>query len=149
MWTTSTVTDSGVTHVIVEARAVGQRRRLVDPVVIEGHEPIGSVRDLLEFVVHREVDLHNDRSRQHGLIRVLTPGQVAEGAAAGKVDPEAHLRQVPTDAGAAVATAVEAFSDGVFFVFVDGSQVQDLDSPIDVTSDTPVRFVRLVALAGG
>ncbi len=49
----------------------------------------------------------------------------------------------------AVATAIEAFVDGLFLVLVDGRQETELDAQVFVSADSTVTFVRLVALSGG
>jgi hypothetical protein len=53
------------------------------------------------------------------------------------------------DAAEALQTALEAFDDGLYFVFIDDEQVEELDAPIRLRSDSSVTFLRLVALAGG
>jgi hypothetical protein len=54
------------------------------------------------------------------------------------VDPERQL-----------AAAVEAFERRRIVIIVDSRQVLDLDQAIVVTSDTEVRFLKLVPLVGG
>jgi len=49
----------------------------------------------------------------------------------------------------AVAIAVEAFQDGLYFIFIDGVQQKELDREVVVRPDSRVTFLRLVALAGG
>jgi hypothetical protein len=44
---------------------------------------------------------------------------------------------------------VEAFADGLYVVFIDGVQIEDLDAPVPVGPDSTMRLVRLVALVGG
>ncbi|MBW3653458.1 MAG: hypothetical protein KY433_07670, partial [Actinobacteria bacterium] len=55
----------------------------------------------------------------------------------------------PPPAEVAVATAIEAFVDGLFLVLVDGRQETELDAQVFVSADSTVTFVRLVALSGG
>jgi hypothetical protein len=53
------------------------------------------------------------------------------------------------DAGRQLAAAIEAFERTRILVVVDDRQVLDLDQPLIVTSDTEVRFIKLVPLVGG
>jgi hypothetical protein len=48
-----------------------------------------------------------------------------------------------------VAKALEAFSAGRFFVFVEGKQIDDPDEEFAVRPSTRIRFVRMVPLVGG
>lgn len=45
--------------------------------------------------------------------------------------------------------AIQAFQRNGFFVLVDDRQVTELDEPLDLTTDSDIRFVRLVQLVGG
>jgi hypothetical protein len=53
------------------------------------------------------------------------------------------------DAGKQLAAAVEAFERTRIVVIVDGKQVKELDQPITVSSDSEIRFLKLVPLVGG
>lgn len=48
-----------------------------------------------------------------------------------------------------VHAALEAFEDGLYFVFIDDRQIETLDERVTVGAGSRVRFLRLVALAGG
>ena len=49
----------------------------------------------------------------------------------------------------AVETALLAFQDGLYYVFVDEQQVTELDAPVPLRAASRLMFLRLVALAGG
>jgi hypothetical protein len=53
------------------------------------------------------------------------------------------------DADEAVATALEAFEDGLYLVVVDGQELRNLDAQVFLQPDSRVAFVRLTLLAGG
>lgn len=134
----------------VEATVVGRAGAAIEPRSMElDWAAPAPLRDLIADVVRDEVRDYNARERRQRLIRVLTPDEIARGAAAGKIDSGGRETTGPAAAEEAVATALEAFADGLYFVFVDGVQVEHLDEPVTVAPDTRVRFVRLVALAGG
>lgn len=134
----------------VEARVLGRSDAGIEPRQVD-FAPSGAVplRELIAHAVRHEVGAFTERERQRRFVRVLTARQIDDGVRAGKIDPDSHTPSEPVDADAAVATAVEAFGDGFYFVFVDGRQRDDLDELVEVTETTTVRFVRLVPLAGG
>ncbi len=53
------------------------------------------------------------------------------------------------DPSAAVAAALLAFEDGLYYVFVDNEHRTSLDDEIRLRTESRVTFLRLVALAGG
>ena len=90
------------------------------------------------------------RQAEQKTLRVLTARQITEGAARGKIDSGGReLEAGMVDADTAVAAALEAFEDGLYFVFVDGNQVENLDSHLQLVPGSAITFLRLVALAGG
>jgi hypothetical protein len=50
--------------------------------------------------------------------------------------------------GDAVATALQAFEDGIYLVILDGEEQRDLDREVHLQPDSRLVFVRLVMLAG-
>ena len=57
--------------------------------------------------------------------------------------------QQDVDDETAVANALQAFVDGIYYVILDGTQCRDLDEQVVVADDSTVTFLRLVPLAGG
>lgn len=157
--------DGGAVTITVEARVMGQRRPLVEgwavPLPARTIEDDGSggagalrLRDLLGHVVRQEVRAYRGRQEERRLARVLSPAQIAGAVARGKVEmgglsEEAAAARAEVDEDAAVATALQAFEDGLYFVFLDGAQQENLDAAVRLKGDSTLTFIRLVALAGG
>lgn len=80
---------------------------------------------------------------------MLTPADLARGVDTGAYGREARGVAAPPSEAEAIERAVEAFTDGLFFAFIDDIQVKTLDSPITARPDSTLRLLRLVALAGG
>jgi hypothetical protein len=67
----------------------------------------------------------------------------------GKVDAgERDLGQKVNTANA-IAIALQAFEDGLYFVFIDELQQTNLDSEVFLKVNSKVIFLRLTALVGG
>lgn len=137
---------------IVEARMLGQRK----PLVPEWHVDLPTdldesptLRALIERIVLAEVEAFNQRQEQRRLTHVLTPHQIQEAVQRGKVDMGGHAETALAEGDAAVATALQAFEDGLYFVFVDDVQYAKLDDVIPLRAASRMLFLRLVALAGG
>ncbi len=137
---------------LVEAKLVGQRKPVFSDWRIDLPQRGGDhlrLRDLITRVVLEEVAAFKTRQQQRRLAQVLTPQQIEAGRVKGKIDPgERDLKQ-EVDPDAAVATALQAYEDGLYFVFIDGVQQTGLDSEVFLQPESRVTFLRLVALAGG
>lgn len=139
----------------IEARTLGSKKPLLPtwsiPLsAILKEPPISPVlRDLITRVVLEEVCAFQERQVERRLVRLLTAAQIELGVEWGKVDMGGRDLDQQVDPQTAVDTALQAFQDGLYFVFVDGDQVLSLDDPVRLGPGIRVSFVRLVALAGG
>jgi hypothetical protein len=139
----------------VSARTLGKRKPLVPdwqvplpPPDKSGGEPL-TLRALLTRIVHQEVEAFKRRQQDRKLIRILTERQIEEGLAKGRVDSGGRDLHQDVDPEAAVATALQAFEDGLYLVILDGVEQRELDREVFVQPDSHLVFVRLVMLAGG
>lgn len=140
---------------LIEGKTFGRRPALFPewslplPPEVSG-EPM-TVRDLISRIVLEQVQAFAERRAERRFVQALTERQIAEGAQRGKVDMGGREEDEPevSDPQAAVATALQAFEDGLYYVFVDDEHRQTLDERISLKTETRVTFLRLVALAGG
>ncbi|WP_231881610.1 hypothetical protein [Deinococcus puniceus] len=133
---------------IVETKIVGRRTPLERrPLELVGE--VATLRGLIEQLVRAEVDGYNGRQAGAGLLRVLTERELDAGAAAGKVSvgPQESARLAEPDE--AVKVALLAYNDGMYFVFVDDTQIMALDEPLTLRPDSTLLLLRLTPLAGG
>src|SRR5260370_31610538 len=107
----------------IDARLLGQKRPILSdwsmtlPLDLTGQESLLPLREILTEVVLAEVEAFLHRQEERRLLRILGPDQLAAGVASGKVDlGELDLGQV-VDAEDAVTAALQAFEDGLYFVF--------------------------------
>jgi hypothetical protein len=140
----------------VEGKVAGQKRPLFEdreiPLPPEAERPGGQVllRDLITRVVLEEVARFRERQEERRLIRVLTEGEIRQGVERGKIEMGGREeKEGEVDPQAAVETALLAFQDGLYYVFIDGDQKTDLDQAVSLKAESRVTFLRLVALAGG
>jgi len=126
------------------------------PVALDLPDGPVPLRRLLESVVRAEVRAFQERAEQRAFVRVLTERSLAEGVGRGAVRPgdgqAGQAGPVPepgVQPDEAVATALLAFADGLYHVFADERQVEDLDQMVDVRPELRLLFLRLVPLAGG
>lgn len=108
-----------------------------------------TLRDLLTQIVLAEVESFTDRQRQRRLLQVLSPAQIALGVEQGKVESGGSDLDQAVDAEQAIATALQAFADGLYFVFIDEQQQEHLDDVVTLQPQSELLFLRLVPLVGG
>lgn len=113
----------------------------------EGKRP--TLRELLTRIVLEEVEAFRTRQEQRRLNRILTKAEIAQAVERGKVDMGGRDLEQEIEPQAAVDNALQAFEDGLYFVFIDDEQQQELDKEVYLQPNSEVMFLRLVPLVGG
>lgn len=133
---------------IVETKIVGRRtpfeRRPVE--LPDGSHTLAS---LLTHLVHAEVAAYQERQDRVGMLRVLTEPELDAGHAVGKISVAPQERSGTINPDEATHTALTAFSDGLYYVFVDDQQIEQLSQLLTLRPDSTLLLLRLTALAGG
>ena len=117
--------------------------RVAGSVELEDIPAAITLRDLIRTRVREEVARYNAAPRDvfEGLV-------MPEGAEPAKTG-YAMGRKRRVDWERQADRAIEAFGRNGFFVLVDHRQVTELGEPLALTTDSDIRFVRLVQLVGG
>ncbi len=157
--TTATPTMQTPPTIRVEGKVFGQKRPLFTdfsvPLPPDVQDTTGAggarltLRDLIARVVTEEVKAFTERQEARRLVQVLSRADIERGLMKGKIDMGGKDDAQPADLQAAIATALLAFEDGLYYVFVDDAQQTDLDREVYLKPDSRMTFLRLVALAGG
>jgi hypothetical protein len=141
--------------ITVEGKVVGQKRALFTDWRIELPPPDENpgdhlkLRDLITSIVLKEVEAFKLRQEERKLARVMSRREIEQSAVRGKVDPGERDLQQKVNSDEAVTVALQAFEDGLYFVFVDDVQQTRLDSEVFLKTNSRVVFLRLTALVGG
>jgi hypothetical protein len=143
----------------VSATVTGHRRRGVREHDLVLTLPPGEVtaRQLIEAAVAAEVTAFQARAEEASLLRVLTTKSLDADLARGVVRTGGAFGDAGAPAGEpgrvnvadAVDTALLAFGDGLFKVFVGERELTDDGAALPVTDGAALLFLRLVPLAGG
>lgn len=133
----------------VRAKVTGHRRRGEQERDLALALPPGPVtaRQIVEAAVTAEVAAYQARAGEASLVRVLTDRALRTDLDQGTVRmSDGRMGAGPVDVTSAVETALLAFDDGIFKVFVGDREV---DGPVELPDGAAVLFLRLVPLAGG
>ena len=142
-------------NILVDGKVIGQKRPLFTdwyvelPPVDERNGGWLKLRDLICCIVDKEVDAFKSRQEERKLARVMSRQEIAQGVERGKVDPGERYLEQSVDKEESVAVALQAFEDGLYFVFIDEVQQTNLNSEVFLKTDSKVVFLRLTALVGG
>ena len=107
------------------------------------------LRDLLTQIVLAVVAGFAAEQSQRRLMRILSPVEIHLGVDSGKVDSGGSDLEQVVDPEWAVENALQAFTDGLYFVFLDDQQQENLDATVTLQPHSELLFLRLVALVGG
>jgi hypothetical protein len=108
-----------------------------------------TLRSLLTHLVCAEVSAFENRQSQRRLLRILSPEQIQLGLEQGKVESGGSELDQKVEVDKAIEVALQAFKDGLYFVFIDDEQIERLDAIAPLTSNSQLLFLRLVPLVGG
>lgn len=116
----------------ISVKQPGNKHPLIDSKVIEiadiGLHP--TVYELITAVVAQQVNEYNNREAGTNLLPFLS---------------KEKNRVVPADAQ---QTAIQAFEDGIFVLFVDDEEYTQTTAIVNLTSDSIITFIRLTFLSG-
>lgn len=137
----------------LSARVVGRRKPLVPDWQMPGPPEEGggetlTLRELITRIVHNEVQAFEKRQEQRKLVRILAEREIESGLEKGRVDSGGRDLHQRVDPDEAVGTALQAFEDGLYLVFLDEEEQRDLDKQVFLRPDSKLTFVRLTMLAG-
>jgi hypothetical protein len=141
--------------ITIEGKVLGRRKPVLSDLTfvlpVEWQDPTEhlQLREFISRVVQEEVAAFLERQQQRRLIHVLTPNEIELGVQKGKVTMGGRDLNQEVDPQTAVETALQAFEDRLYFVFIDGNQHTALDEMVRVRPDSQVTFLRLIPLAGG
>ena len=141
--------------IMVEGKVAGQKRSLFTdwrielPPLEENQGDHLKLRDLITLIVMKEVEAFQLRQEERKLAQVMSQQEIERSVVTGKVDPGERDLQQQVIVDEAVGVALQAFEDGLYFVFVDDVQQTSLDSEVHLKTKSKVLFLRLTALVGG
>jgi len=134
-------------------KQLGKKRPLLKDRVIEIAEigPVPSLKTLLEAVVEQQVNEYNQKmseSDESGMEKQPALGYLPILTDTGKAGFGSIYNQHKADLVKACETALQAFEDGLFAVFLEEEELKDLGQPVALTPQKRITFIRLTFLAG-
>jgi len=106
-------------------------------------QPVTTARELIGCRIREEVERHNESPEEvfRGLVQPEESERILNGFRLQKRRPLSWEAQFDR--------ACSSFERNGFLLIVDGKQVTELDTPIELEAESSVEFVKLVPLVGG
>lgn len=139
--------------ITVEGKVIGKRRPIFSdwsiPIPPSLQDSPFTLRDLITCVVRAEVQAFQTRQTKQKLQQFLSKDAIHQGLAEGKVTLGDRDFEQVVDETTAIEVAIMGFIDGLYYVFLDDVQQEELDATVHLKLDSRLTFIRLVALVGG
>ena len=135
-------------QVFVNVKSIGKRRPALAKKPYELPDNIKTLSDLITTVTRQEVEMYNERGVDEMLIPFLTEAEIADQSNIGKVGFGRLYSEKKADLEKAIDTALEGFVDGLFKVVINETEIEDLDTQVNLQENDVLTFIRLTFLAG-
>ena len=132
----------------VAGKVVG-RKKPFDSYPLPLLEPYTDLRGLLEGVIKHEVEGFNTHQQAQQTLRLLTEADLSTLEQTGKATSGLREFKQFVEVERALEVALQAFEDGLYFVFIDDAQIEKLEQTLELREDSQILFLRLTALVGG
>ncbi|NLU92548.1 hypothetical protein [Chitinophaga sp. Ak27] len=137
-------------QITISVKQPGRKHALIDRQMLEIADlpDHPSLRELLLAVVAQQVADYNSKPLEKNLLPFLSSGEVADLVTTGKAGFGSIYNEHKADREKAQETALQAFADGLFAVFIDDEEIKKITDHFSLNSHTVITFVRLTFLAG-
>ncbi len=134
--------------VYVSVKQAGKRKEYIKSKELILKSIPHSLKELITEIVHLNVAEYNNKAVDPLIMHYLSPDVIDNQVATGKVGFGERRSQKQADVERAVETALLAFEDGIYRVFIGEDEVLSLNQPITLKEDDLLTFIRLTMLAG-
>ena len=133
----------------ISGKVLGKSQNLFTTWQLDLPAQSSTLAELLTQIVTAEVSAFQLRQADRRMTKVLGLVDIEAGVAIGKISSGGSELDQVVDLQRAVETALQAFEDGFYLVFIDDRQQEDLKATVALTSSSELLFLRLTPLVGG
>jgi len=135
-------------RIAVTVKSVGRRKPVLAKQAIELPETTNTLRQLIEHTVAWQIQKYQDRQEGNNGLAYLLPESIEDQAYTGKVGFGAIYRDGVPDVTEAASVALTAYKDGLYRVFLNEQELEQLDELLTLEENDDLVFIRLTMLAG-
>jgi hypothetical protein len=134
--------------VFVSVKQAGKRKEYIKKEELVLSEVPSTLRELIKGIIQQNVENYNSRPLDSKLIHYLSFDEMEDQVPTGKIGFGHRVNEQQADEAKAVETAMLAFSDGLFRVFIGDVEIEGLDAPLVINEDDVLTFIRFTMLSG-
>ena len=134
--------------IYVNIKQLGKRKSRVAATPFDLQTAPGNLRELIGMMVRSSVADFNRRIHEK-TEQVLADKDLDFMSQMGRIGFGIPFGNREADPDAAVETAIQGFTDGLFRFFVGDTEIEDLDSPMNLRTGDTITMIRLTMLTGG
>lgn len=135
-------------RIAVTVKSIAKRKPVLAKQTIELPETTNTLRQLIEHTVAWQIQKYKDRQEGNNGLAYLLPESIDDQAYTGKVSFGTINRDGMPDVAEASAVALTAYKDGLYRVFLNEQELEQLDELLPLEEGDELVFIRLTMLAG-
>ncbi len=149
-----------MTNLTIQVKQIGRKRPIItkelkiDPIATDSKIKL---KDLIKEIVQNEVNEfqkkqkinENNQNSKNNILNYLSPEEIEDKAQKGKVAIGEIKNKKEVNLDEAIDTAILAFEDGIYYVFIDDEKIENIDDLIELKDSSELMFLRLTMLSGG
>ena len=103
---------------------------------------------MLVACVKDQVEAFNKKRLEVNVIGFLSPSEIQDQAESGKIGFGEINNKNLAQEQEAIDNVLLGFKDGLFVVFIDDEEITNLQTPLQLTSESVIAFIRMTFLVG-
>ncbi|GAA0178924.1 hypothetical protein SH2C18_18920 [Clostridium sediminicola] len=135
-------------RVYASVKQLGKKNNFITKQEIEINDDIYTLKDFITHIVLDNVNKYNEKQRENQILDYLSDKVIVENSKVGKINFGFCYNEKKAKQKQAIETALLAFNDGIYRVFINDEEIEDIEESIYLKEDDNITFVRLVMLAG-
>ncbi|CRK84777.1 hypothetical protein [Neobacillus massiliamazoniensis] len=137
-------------NIYISLKSLAKRKNFITKQPYELQKKPNTLRELITQVVTQNFEQFNNKASnpETPLINFLSHSDIEQQIQAGKVGFQTLYNDKQANLARAIEIAIQAFEDGLYRMFINDEEAEQLDTPLEVTEDAEVVFIRLTMLTG-
>ncbi|WP_339149024.1 MULTISPECIES: hypothetical protein [unclassified Sutcliffiella] len=137
-------------NIYLSLKSIAKRKNFITKKPYELPQKPHTLRELITQVVTKNVEHFNKKASnpETPFLHFLSPSDIEQQAETGKVGFQALYSDKQANHAKAIETAIQAFEDGLYRVFINDEEAEQLDTTLEVPDGAEVVFIRLTMLTG-
>ena len=135
-------------YITVIVKQLGKKRNKIDGEKFFLENKPDTVEMLIRESVRTCVTAYNERVRNGENAKPLSAEDIESMSEIGKIAFGINYGEKEADEQSAIDTAIQAYEDGLFRIFIGDEDAGELSSTVDISDGERVTFIKLTMLTG-